>query len=137
MRSIFKRSGARPISRLVPTAPSTHHHIDGEGATRLEVLQPTQHRKDLVLPDLHRDQLPNENRNLDGEGMGEAKPFRPVLQGEPVLLLTLSHTDFGVIPQSRAALGHAVFIFTQLRNQQLFTNRPAGRESSWGCKGGR
>lgn len=50
-----------------------------------------------MLPDLHRNQLPNENRNLDGEGMGEVKAFRPVLWGESVLLQMLSHTDFEII----------------------------------------
>lgn len=71
---------SHPISRLVLTAPSTHHHVDGEGASGLEVLQSAQHGKNLVFPDLHRDQLPNENRNLDREGMGGAKPFRPALR---------------------------------------------------------
>lgn len=78
---MFKHSGVHLVSRLIPPAPSTHHYVDGEGASRLEVLQPAQHREDLVLPDLHRDQLANENRNLERGGTGKVKPFRPVLQG--------------------------------------------------------
>lgn len=80
-----------------------------------------------MLPDLHGDQFPNENRNLDRERMGGVKLFTPVPEWEPVFLLLLRFWS----RLKDSGLG-ALSLYSHCSEINSFST-----ESSWSCKGGR
>lgn len=78
-----------------------------------------------MLPDLHGDQFPNENRNLDRERMGGVKLFTPVPEWEPVFLLLLR---FWSRLKDSGLGAHSLYLHCSEINS-------FSTESSWSCNG--